>query len=105
MLKENGIIGKLYTQTFGVGKTTVLLDEPERSLSHAKQKDFFLNVLPNQMKDYQVIIATHSLYSMFTPNANIIEMENGYIKGLNEALLDIASLTKRQKTGQLELAL
>ena len=97
-------INKLYTENFGEGKTTVLLDEPERSLSYIKQKDFFLNVLPNQVKT-QIIIATHSLYALFCPTANIIEMEKGYINGLKDAINDISKLYKQNKTGQLELPL
>jgi predicted ATPase len=97
-------INKLYVDTFGQGKTTVLLDEPERSLSHAKQKDLFLNVIPNQMKDLQVIIATHSLYSIFTPNANIIEMEAGYINGLKAAITDISKLANFNNR-QMELGI
>ena len=97
-------INKLYVDTFGEGKTTVLLDEPERSLSHAKQKDLFLNVIPNELKDYQVIIATHSLYSIFCPNANIVEMEGGYIDGLKDAIEDISKLSGFEKRGQMELA-
>lgn len=97
-------INKLYNDTFGKGNTTVLLDEPERSLSYVKQKDFFLNILPTQLNT-QVIIATHSLYALFCPNANIIEMENGYISGLKDAITDISKLANFNKSQQMEFAL
>lgn len=57
---------------------TILLDEPERALSLPRQKDFFLGVIPELLKDKQVIMATHSPFALFIPNANIIEMEDGY---------------------------
>ena len=98
-------INDLYIKTFGKGKNTILLDEPERSLSHAKQKELFLKIIPNEFKDYQVIIATHSLYSIFTPNANIIEMETGYINGFRTAVKEIANMMVGEQKGQLELAL
>jgi len=95
-------LSKLYNDTYKeVGKTTVMFDEPERSLSHAKQKEFFLNVVPNQLKGYQVIMATHSLYAAFCPGANIIEMEDGYIKSFKEAVQDIAKLAKLEEPTNL----
>jgi energy-coupling factor transporter ATP-binding protein EcfA2 len=84
-------IKKLYNDNIGESRSTILFDEPERSLSHVKQKELFLKVIPETLKDYQVIIATHSLYSLFTPNANIIEMEDGYVDGLKTAIREISS--------------
>ena len=78
-------INNLYTTNFGKGQNTILLDEPERSLSHKKQKELFLKILPEELAGYQVIIATHSLYSIFTPNANVIELEDGYVQGLKNS--------------------
>lgn len=98
-------INRLYTANHDDSCNTVLLDEPERSLSHAKQKEFFLEILPRELKDYQVIIATHSLYSIFTPDANIIEMEDGYIEDFKIAINDIVKLTNFNLPQQLELAL
>jgi hypothetical protein len=99
-------INKLYTENFGTGKNTILLDEPERSLSHLKQKEFFFKVLPEELKNYQVIIATHSIYAAFTPNANIIEMEDGYIAGLINAIKEINQyLDKKETNQQLEFKL
>lgn len=97
-------INQLYTQNYGKGQNTVLLDEPERSLSYAKQKDLFLKVIPEELKDYQVIIATHSIYSIFTPNANVIELEAGYVDGLKTAVKEIGSYLKTtEQHPQLEL--
>lgn len=93
-LREYGYwkhIKQLYNTHIGPSKPTILLDEPERSLSHVKQKELFFKILPNELKDYQVIIATHSIYSLFTPTANIIEMEHGYIDGLKTAIKEIST--------------
>jgi predicted ATPase len=100
-------INALYIQNFGQGKNTVLLDEPERSLSHKKQKELFLKVIPEELNGYQVIIATHSLYALFTPNANIIEMEDGYVEGLTTAIKEIGEFLGKntQQNVQLEFKL
>jgi len=98
-------IKKLYTDNIKTGATkhTILLDEPERSLSYAKQKDLFLNIIPNLLKDFQVIVASHSIYSIYCPNANFVEMENDYVTNLKYAINDIAKLSNIK--GQMELSL
>jgi len=99
-------INKLYKETFGDGQNTILLDEPERSLSHARQRNLFLNVLPQQLGDYQTIIATHSIYSIFTPNANVVELEEGYVDGLKDAIKETGQLLNGETlTDQMELEL
>ena len=66
----------------------------------------FLNVIPEELKDYQVIVATHSIYSIFTPNANFIEMEEGYIKEFKKAIGEVSDLIQKDyQAKQLELAL
>ena len=60
------------------GPQTILLDEPERALSIALQKKLFTEILPN-FSDLQVIIATHSIFSLSMKDANFIEFETGYI--------------------------
>jgi hypothetical protein len=61
------------------GKITMLLDEPERSLSLPKQKKL-LEVLLELSKDYQIIMACHSPFILDLPReqVNIIEIEKGY---------------------------
>ena len=95
-------INKLYVKTYGAGKNTILLDEPERSLSFPKQKELFLDIIPNQLKDFQVIIASHSPYALFIPTAGIIEMEAGFVDGFKDAIKDIGKFLSGE-AGQMEM--
>lgn len=63
------------------GKITILLDEPERSLSLPKQKKL-LEVLLEFSKDYQIIAACHSPFVLDLPRdqINIIEIDEGYVE-------------------------
>ena len=61
------------------GPQTVLLDEPERALSIHLQKKLFTEVLM-EFKNMQIILATHSIFSLSVPDANYIEFEEGYIQ-------------------------
>ncbi|MDD4110000.1 MAG: AAA family ATPase [Clostridia bacterium] len=67
------------------GPTTVLLDEPERALSIPMQEKLFHVVLP-MFKDLQLIIATHSIFALNTPDVNLIEFERGYCQQCIKAL-------------------
>lgn len=87
-------INNLFVTNFGKGKTTVIFDEPERSLSPIRQKELFLNIIPNTLQNFQVIIASHSLYSIYTPGANMIEMQIGYIQEFKDTIEDISKLSK-----------
>lgn len=58
-------------------KKTLLFDEPEKALSLSKQFDLF-GVLDKLSNHFQVIIATHSPFILYYPNANIIDMQEGY---------------------------
>lgn len=62
------------------GKNTLLLDEPERSLSLPKQKKL-LEVLLELSKDYQIIAACHSPFVLSLPRdkINLIEIDKGYV--------------------------
>lgn len=62
-----------------IGPQTILLDEPERALSLALQKKLFEEILP-QFSDMQIILATHSLFSLKMKDVNYIEFEPGYIE-------------------------
>jgi predicted ATPase len=59
------------------GKVTLLLDEPEKSLSIPKQVELF-NMLSEFQQTFQIIIATHSPFVLFQKNINIIDLETGY---------------------------
>jgi len=61
------------------GPLTVMLDEPERALCLPLQKQVLCDVIPKEMNDKQVIIATHSVFALEVEGANLIDMEPGYI--------------------------
>ena len=63
------------------GKLTILLDEPERSLSLPKQKKL-LDVLMSFADKHQIIMACHSPFALSLPRdkVNFIEIEPSYIE-------------------------
>lgn len=67
------------------GPVTLLLDEPERSLSLPKQKRL-LDVLLEFSQDFQIIIACHSPFVLYLPEdrVNIINMEENYYQECKE---------------------
>jgi energy-coupling factor transporter ATP-binding protein EcfA2 len=60
------------------GKTTIILDEPEKSLSIPKQLELF-DLFKRFQSKYQIIVATHSPFILFQDNINIIDLEDGYV--------------------------
>ena len=81
-------------RTRGRGSSTILFDEPERSLSLSKQKDLFERVLLSELNEYQVIVATHSIFALpliSNPNVNFIEMERGYAESCKNAIIDFSA--------------
>jgi len=68
------------------GPVTFLMDEPDRSLSIDMQAAFWKNFVPRVVKDYQVVIATHSIFALMHKNANWIEFEKDYIQKSRKAL-------------------
>ena len=67
------------------GPQTILLDEPERALSLPLQRTLFFEILP-QFKDLQLIIATHSIFCLKMPDANIIEFDANYVEQCKHVL-------------------
>lgn len=63
------------------GRVTMLLDEPERSLSLPKQRKL-LEVLMEFSENYQIIAACHSPFALELPRdkVNLIEIDRGYIE-------------------------
>jgi hypothetical protein len=59
-------------------RPTLLLDEPDRSLSIAAQCAFWTSFIPRLQKSAQIIIASHSPLSLFTEGAMLIDMKFGY---------------------------
>lgn len=68
-----------YIQTLSRdGKTTLLLDEPEKALSIPKQIELF-DVLFKLSEHFQLIVATHSPFILEYKKANMIDVTPGYI--------------------------
>jgi predicted ATP-dependent endonuclease of OLD family len=72
------------------GKVTILLDEPEKSLSIPKQIELF-RLLKSFQDKFQIIISTHSPFILFEDGINIIEMEADYINTCKNTIKDCAS--------------
>lgn len=62
------------------GRQTLLLDEPERSLSVENQLMLWAETIPFLTQHCQIIIASHSVASLFYDKANIIETTPGYVE-------------------------
>lgn len=69
------------------GQKTVLLDEPESGLSLQYQYNLFsfINKKAKEL-DLQIIISTHSPCLFVFEDANIIELSEGYLSGLEETM-------------------
>jgi len=61
------------------GKITLLLDEPEKSLSIPKQIELF-DVLFKLSDHFQIIMATHSPFILHYKKINLIDFTPGYAK-------------------------
>lgn len=72
------------------GRVTILLDEPEKSLSIPKQIELF-NFLKTFQNDAQIIITTHSPFILINNDINIIEMEPGYMNECKELIKSAAT--------------
>lgn len=72
------------------GQPTILLDEPERSYDLSLQVRIW-RFIRAYSTSVQFIVASHSLYALRLPEANYIEMDDGYYI---ESLLALAALSK-----------
>lgn len=75
------------------GKPTILLDEITSGLSLARHKTIY-DKLIDLSKDFQIIIADHSLHALFSKEANLIDLDTSadkiktqYKQLLNEKVL------------------
>jgi hypothetical protein len=59
------------------GPSTLLLDEPDRSLSIPMQVSLWNNVMPKLAEKFQVIAATHCLFALAFKDA-LIDFKKGY---------------------------
>jgi predicted ATPase len=67
------------------GPITILLDEPDRSIDLQYQFGLW-SAIRKYSNKIQFIIASHNLFAFDIPNANYIEMSEGYIKIASLAL-------------------
>jgi predicted ATPase len=75
------------------GVLTILLDEPDRSLSLPLQYMLHTQVFTDWAKHFQVIIATHSPFAIFNAQATLIDLKDGYSQECAGSLLDAISKT------------
>lgn len=68
------------------GQLTLLLDEPDRSLSLPVQFDLWTKAAPQWATRVQVIVAAHSPFCLVAPNAHIIDCVSGYREDCMAAL-------------------
>lgn len=67
------------------GPLTILLDEPERSYDFAHQVGCW-RFIRAMAKKYQILVASHSFFAVNIPEANYIELEDGYLEIAKRAL-------------------
>lgn len=79
------------------GKMTLLFDEPERALALPKQQELF-SILLDLSKSFQVIIATHSPFVLFTKGANIIDVQEGYADECREIIRECSKSWRKPKS-------
>ena len=75
------------------GRVTIMLDEPEKSLSIPKQIELFEALRQQTRRGIQFIIATHSPFILFENDFNIIDMEQGYVDICKNAIKLLQSKT------------
>lgn len=76
------------------GPMTILMDEPDRSMSLPNQLMMWLDVFPVRAEKFQVIVATHNSLVLDMKNANFIEMNRGYMKQCRNIQLQYKELCK-----------
>lgn len=72
------------------GKITIMLDEPEKSLSIPKQIELF-DLLKSFQDKFQIIISTHSPFILFQKDIKIFDMEDGYIDTCKNIIKECAA--------------
>lgn len=100
---------KLLKASIPKGQRTLIFDEPESGLAIPAQYNLF-NILFKAAKEFdlQIILATHSAFSLGLPDCNYIEMEPTYIEHSQNALsnvhlrFEIMKLTNTAKLSRKE---
>lgn len=67
-------------------RPTILLDEPDAGLDILIQDGIWMNCLGKETHDYQLIIATHSIFALNIPHAHYIDLHPGYRSHVSTSL-------------------
>lgn len=71
-------------------RSTLIVDEADRSLDFMYQALLYVSLFPKLAKDHQVIVVSHSPFIFAAPNVNIIEMVPNSLEN-NRRLIDAAT--------------
>ena len=90
------------------GQPTILLDEPELNFSILWQRSLW-NLLgdPAVAENFQIIVASHSVFALGVPHAHYLDLKPGYVEDstnvlrLKFALMDILGNATATKTGRI----
>lgn len=95
---------KLLAGTIPKGQPTLLFDEPESGLAFPAQGNLFDMLHQAAVEhDFQIILATHSVFALGLPCANYIEMELGYLEHAESCLQIVQErVTTRNAAAYLE---
>ena len=72
------------------GPVTLLLDEPDKSLSIESQIYLWKHLFPKMTNKVQLIVATHSPFSVDI-EANFVDMQEGYLEETRKAIREFYS--------------
>jgi predicted ATPase len=85
--KKIDIVEAAMTATIEKGQPTILLDEPEANFSLIWQRNLWEWLSnPEHTKNFQIIVASHSPFSLGIQGANYIDLEPGYRAEVEEVL-------------------
>jgi predicted ATPase len=76
-----------YVKTLSrTGPSTLLMDEPDRSLDIPSQAVFWTHVVPHLVTRVQVIVASHSPFALMDASVAVIDMVDGYADSSRKAI-------------------
>jgi hypothetical protein len=95
---------KLLEAQIPKGPKTLIFDEPESGLAIPAQGNLFNLLFKAARKNgFQIIVATHSPFSLCLPDANYIEMTPDYLKYAQDAIGTVhARIEVRRLTAELD---
>ena len=83
-----------------LGKRTILLDEPERSLDIPRQVRTWGTI--KRVGRFQMIIATHSPFALWIEGAKYIDIVDGYLEECREAMKSIKEVELEVQDGHVK---